>query len=50
MLTIMDKINEIGNNIKNFFLENSHNPFLWIGIILVGLLIFELVYKSLHKD
>ena len=41
---------ELGNDIKDFFLEHSRNPFLWIAIIVVGMIIFELVYKALHKD
>ncbi len=49
--------NDIGNwfaesfeNIKDFFMENSRNPLLWIAIIIVGLLIFEMVYHALHRD
>lgn len=41
---------ELGNDIKDFFIENSRNPLLWIAIIVVGLLIFEFVYKALHRD
>lgn len=41
---------ELGNDIKDFFLENSRNPFLWVGIIIVGLLVFEYVYRTLHRD
>jgi hypothetical protein len=36
--------------IRDFFIENARNPFLWVSIILVGLLVFELTYRSLHKD
>ena len=41
---------ELGEDIKDFFLEHSRNPFLWIAIIIVGLLIFEFVYKTLNKE
>ena len=41
---------EITRDIKDFFVEHSRNPFLWIIIILIGLLIFESVYRALHKD
>ena len=47
---IGDFVVELGNDIKDFFLEHTRNPFLWIAIIVVGLLIFEFVYRSLHKD
>ena len=39
-----------GASIKDFVLANSRNPFLWVGIILLGLLVFELTYKALNKD
>ncbi len=48
---------EIGNfigegleHIKNFFIEHSQNPFLWIGIIILGLVIFEVVYGRLNNE
>lgn len=40
---------EVTKPIKDFVLENTRNPFLWVGIIVIGLLVFELVYKSLNK-
>lgn len=48
-LSIMDSINKFLENVKDFFIENSRNPFLWVCVILVGLLVFEFVYHSLHK-
>ncbi len=42
--------NDITSDIKEFFIENCRNPILWIAIIVIGLLIFEWVYKSLHRD
>ena len=47
---IGNKIGEFGNEIKEFFLENNRNPILWVGLFLIGLLIFELTYKALQKD
>lgn len=47
---IIDKLTEIANNVKDFFLENSRNPFLWVIIIIIVLVIFEYVFKSLNKD
>lgn len=37
-------------NVKEFFIEHGHNPVLWLGIFLIGLLIFELVFQALNKD
>lgn len=49
-LNIWDSIMKFLEKIKDFFIENSHNPFLWVSIILLGLLIFEFTFRSLHKD
>lgn len=42
--------NDITSDIKAFFIDNCRNPILWIAIIVIGLLIFEAVYKALHRD
>ena len=42
--------NDVTNDVKAFFVDNSRNPILWIVIIIIGLAIFEFVYKSLNKD
>lgn len=42
--------NETTEPVKEFFIDNGHNPILWIGIILVGLFLFEIVFKALNKD
>ena len=40
---------EVSEPIRNFFVENARNPFLWVGIIVVGLFVFEMTYKALNK-
>ena len=47
---IGNKITEFANSVKDFFLENSRSPFLWVGILIVGLIIFEYVYRKLSGD
>ena len=42
--------NDVTYDVKAFFVDNSRNPILWIVIIIIGLLVFEFVYKSLNKD
>ena len=41
---------DVTTPVRNFFIEHARNPFLWVGIILIGLIVFELTYKALHKD
>lgn len=42
--------NDVTYDVKAFFVDNSRNPILWIAIVIIGLLVFEFVYKSLNKD
>jgi len=50
ILDVLSWVSNIFNNIKDFFIENGKNPFLWVIIIIIGLLLFEIIYKSLKKD
>lgn len=47
MLSIWTNISEFAIDVKDFFVENSRNPFLWVGIILVALIVFEFTYNKL---
>lgn len=47
---ITDWFWEFSEPVRDFFIANERNVFLWVGIILVGLIIFELTYKALNKD
>jgi len=38
------------NQVFNFIKENSDNPFFWISILLVGIIITKLAYEALNKD
>jgi len=54
MLSIWSNISnwftDFFDKVKDFLLDNSRNPVLWIGFVILGLLIFEFTYKALHKD
>jgi hypothetical protein len=54
MLNVWTNINNWFNDstkgIRQFFLDNTRNPFLWVGLILLGLIVFELTYRALHKE
>lgn len=46
-------INWFGNVFKpisDFFYTYRNSPFLWIGILLIGLLIAKLTYDALNKN
>lgn len=50
ILSIMDKLNEIGETIKEWTIANTTNPLFWLGAFVVGLIIFKLTYDALNKD
>ena len=37
-------------NFKNFIIENSRNPILWIALFFGGLLVFFLTFNALNKN
>ncbi len=50
MLTIMETLNEWGDKLKNFVIDNNRNPIFWIGAFLGGILIFFWTYNALTKN
>lgn len=47
---ISEAVTDFLQNVKEFFIQNSRNPFLWIAIIIIGLIVFETVWKALNND
>ena len=43
-------IGETFKPISDFFYTHRESPFLWIGLLLAGLLIFKLTYEALDKN
>lgn len=37
-------------NFKNFIIENSRNPILWIALFFIGILVFAFTYNALNKN
>jgi len=50
MLSVIDWLNEKVEPVKDFILSQSGNPIFWLGLFLAGVLIFSIVYGTLHKD
>ncbi len=50
MDSVINFFNEVSENIKAFFIEHGQNPFLWIGIIILGLIVFEYLYGRLNNE
>lgn len=49
ILGIMEILNEWGEQFQGFMLDNSRNPVVWIGLFLLGLVVFGLTYSALNK-
>lgn len=41
---------EITGPVRDFLIANSRNPFLWVGLIVLGLFVFEFTFRALNKD
>ena len=50
LLGILDTFEKLGDGFKNFLIDADRNPVVWIGLFLLGLVIFFLTYNALHKD
>lgn len=50
VLSIIDSINEISNNFKEWIIDNSTNPLLWIGLFFLGILVFVITFRALNKQ
>lgn len=50
ILSLWDEMNQVAENFKEWIIEHSSNPLLWVGLFLLGLLIFAITYKALQKE
>ncbi len=50
ILSIIDTINEWIEPFRSWIMANHDNPFLWAGLVVLGLIIFTFTYNSLHRD
>ena len=50
ILNFIDDLNNFIKPAKEWLFDNYNNPLLWVGIVIVVLSIFGIVYAYLHKD
>lgn len=49
--TFIEWLEEVAvNPFKEWIIANYTNPFLWLGLVLLGLAVFGGTYNALHKD
>ena len=46
---MMDWLENISGDFKDWITAHGSNPFLWVVIFLVGLIIFAITYNALTK-
>lgn len=54
-LNIIDKLNELSKQVKDFIVDHAkdgpfENPIFWIGAFCLGLAIFGFTYQALQKE
>lgn len=50
ILGILESLDKIGKSFQDFLIDAERNPVVWIGLFLLGLAVFFLTYRALHKD
>ncbi len=50
LLGIWESLEKVGDGVKNFLIDSGRNPIIWIGLFLLGLVVFFLTYNALHKN
>lgn len=49
MLNIMDKLNDITSNFKEWVIANSSNPIVWFVLAGIVVLLFVIGFRTLKK-
>ena len=50
ILGILENLEKVSENIQNFLINEGRNPVIWIGLFILGLVVFFLTYNALHKN
>ena len=49
ILSIIDWLNNIAEEIKEFMINSKHPVLLYTGLFVLGLIVFASVYSALHN-
>lgn len=50
ILSVWSELDKIMGQFKDFILANKSNPLLWLGLFVLGLVVFESLFKALQKE
>lgn len=49
-LGIIESLEKVMGEFKDFVFRNSSNPAMWLGFFLAGVALFTIVYNALQKE
>lgn len=47
---IIEELTKQMEEFKNFILQHRDNPLLWLGMFVLGIVVFKSVYRALQKE
>ncbi|MDD3392661.1 MAG: hypothetical protein PHE54_03900 [Bacilli bacterium] len=50
ILSIIDSLDNLIKPFRDFVFENYSNPFMWLGFLIIGILLFYILYNVLQKE
>lgn len=50
LFNIIEELDKVMERFKDFIINNKSNPFLWLGLFVLGLAVFEYLYNTLSKN
>lgn len=50
ILNVFESVSKVANNVKEWMIANGNNPFLWVGLFMLGLAVFAFTYRALNKN
>lgn len=48
--TFYEWLDNLVDPARQWLIANHNNPFLWVGLFLLGLIAFGVLYNTLHKE
>lgn len=50
MTEIWNWLTQVSNDFRDWIFANRNNPMFWTMIVVVVLILFAIVYRTLHKE
>lgn len=50
VLDILESIEKALKPVRDFIEDNYSNPIMWLGLFVLGLLVFQATYSALQKE